>query len=330
MNKDIVLTGIKPTGKPHIGNYIGAMKPALALSQDNNKTPVYFIADYHALTSIHEPNLFKQYTYEVAASWLAMGLNPDRVIFYRQSDISEIFELSWILACSTPKGLMNRAHAYKTKVDENTTKNIDVDNGVNMGLFTYPILMAADILLFNSKTVPVGKDQIQHVEIARDIAKYFNNTFDNLFIEPSYQIQEETAVLPGLDGRKMSKSYNNTIPLFSEETKLKKLINKIKTDSAPPDAPKSINSSLFTLYKEFATPEQIKEMASKFQSGISYGDIKKELFTLINENLKNPREKYNYLLNNTYIIDEILEKGGNKAREICKPRLELIKKAIGR
>ncbi|KIQ93140.1 Tryptophan--tRNA ligase [Anoxybacillus thermarum] len=329
MDNKIVLTGIKPTGRPHLGNYIGAIKPALNLAKELESLSIFFIADYHALTSIKNPELFKEYTYDVAATWLAMGLDPNKVIFYKQSDIPQIFELSWILSCFTPKGLMNRAHAYKAKVDENKAKNIDIDMGVNMGLFTYPILMAADILLFNSNIVPVGKDQVQHVEIARDIANAFNNCYGEIFTEPSYLIRQETAVIPGLDGRKMSKSYNNTIPLFCEPKELKNLINKIKTDSSLPNEPKNIDSPLFLLYKEFATDEQIEEMKEKFINGIPWGEVKKELFEVINSFLETPRKKYNYLMNNRHLIDEILEEGAKKAQEICIPNLNKIKEKIG-
>lgn len=327
--KKIILTGIKPTGKPHIGNYIGAIKPALSLVNSNDITPIYFIADSHALTTINNPRLLTEYTYDVAATWLALGLDPEKVIFYKQSDIPEIFELSWILSCLTPKGLMNRAHAYKSKVQSNQGNGLDIDTGVNMGLYTYPILMAADILLFNTYKVPVGKDQIQHVEIARDIATYFNNTYSETFKIPEYKIEEESSLITGLDGRKMSKSYNNTIPLFSEEKELKKLIKKIKTDSLEPNEPKDLNNPLFTLYKEFANQNQINEMSVKFKEGISYGDIKNELFDLINNNLLEPRQKYNYLLKNPDLIDSILADGAIKARKICSEKLKTVKKNIG-
>lgn len=220
--KKTILTGIKPTGQVHLGNYMGAIKPALKLAQVQEYQAAYFVADYHALTKTHDAEEFRQLSYGIAATWLALGLDPEKAIFYRQSDVPEIFELNWVLSCFSPKGLMNRAHAYKSMVDSNQGSGKDADLGVNMGLFNYPILMAADILMFKTNIVPVGKDQIQHVEIVRDIAEHFNNNYGKTFILPEYQIQEDTAVLPGLDGRKMSKSYNNTIPLFTEQKNSKK------------------------------------------------------------------------------------------------------------
>ncbi|TMU87627.1 tryptophan--tRNA ligase [Bacillus sp. BHET2] len=328
--KKQVLTGIKPTGRIHLGNYIGAIKPALQLAENESYDTAYFVADYHGLTKVHDQKEMKELSYGVAATWLALGLDPDRAIFYRQSDVPEIFELSWILACFAPKGLMNRAHAYKSIVEENQNGGKDVDMGVNMGLFTYPILMAADILLFQSKMVPVGKDQVQHVEIARDIAESFNKHYGETFVLPEYRIQEETAVLPGLDGRKMSKSYNNTIPLFEEPKKLQKLLNKIKTDSTPPEEPKNTKSSvIFSLYKEFAAPYQIEEMRRKFQDGIGWGEAKKELFQVMNSFIEGPRSKYEELMANPHILDAILEDGAEKARQKTIPFMKEIKKKMG-
>lgn len=331
MTKQTILTGIKPTGTPHIGNYIGAIKPALSLSVENNRC-LYFIADYHALTIIRDPELLQQLYYEVAATWLAMGLDPSKVIFYRQSDIPEVFELNWILACSAPKGLMNRAHAYKAIVAENQEAGIkDLDKGVNMGLFTYPILMAADILLFKTDLVPVGKDQVQHVEIARDIATKFNNDFGDIFRIPKYVVGEETAVIPGLDGRKMSKSYGNTIPLFIQPEKLRKLVFRIKTDSSQPDEPKDpSNSTIFHIYKEFATKEQINDLQKRYLEGISWGEAKKELFEVMNTFLEKPRRIYYELMEDKGQIDAILRDGAEKAREIAIPLIEEIRKGIGR
>jgi tryptophanyl-tRNA synthetase len=330
MDRPTVLTGIKPTGHPHLGNYIGAIKPALEMAKDSSFQGIYFIADYHALNSVQDRQKFKEYTYEIAAAWLALGLDPETVIFYRQSDVPEILELHWILSCMTPKGLMNRAHAYKSKVEENKLEGNDLDAGVNMGLFTYPILMAADILLFNSDKVPVGKDQVQHVEIARDIAENFNRTFGEALKLPNYVIEEETAVIPGLDGRKMSKSYGNTIPLFSEETALKKLINKIVTDSTPPEEPKEVKgSSLFTLYKEFAAAGEVESLREKYQQGIGWGQVKKEVFEVLNRELEKPRQNYYAYLDNTMLLDEILEKGAEEARRIASVQLKKIKEMIG-
>ncbi|MCM3783628.1 tryptophan--tRNA ligase [Neobacillus mesonae] len=331
MDKKVVLTGIKPTGKVHVGNYIGAMKPALKLAENENCTALFFIADYHGLTFIQDRDHFKELSYGIAATWLAMGLDPDKVIFYRQSDIPEIFELSWILSCLTPKGLMNRAHAYKAIVDKNELSGIERDTNVNMGLYTYPILMTSDILLFQSDQVPVGRDQIQHVEIARDIAEAFNRSYGETFKLPNYLVEDDTAVIPGLDGRKMSKSYNNTIPLFETEANLKKLINKIKTNSVPPGLPKETSdSSLFMLYKEFATAEQIAILKKKYKEGIGWGEVKQELYEVMNTFLAEPRQKYNELIASPHNIDRILKEGAEKAREIATPFLEEVRTRLGR
>lgn len=331
MNKEIVLTGIKPTGKVHVGNYIAAIKPALQMAKVSDCTALFFIADYHGLTFIQDKEEFNNLSYGIAATWLAMGLDPERVIFYRQSDVPEIFELNWILSCLTPKGLMNRAHAYKAILDKNEQLGVDMDSGVNMGLYTYPILMAADILLFQSDKVPVGKDQIQHVEIARDIAEGFNRNFGDTFKLPKYVVDEYTAVIPGLDGRKMSKSYNNTIPLFESTEEFKKLINKMKTDSTPPNEPKDPDTSnVFLLYKEFATPEQIQELRNKYLNGISWGEAKQELFQVMNDYLEEPRKKYNELMAEPDQIDHILFEGAKKARAMAAPFLEKVKTKIGR
>lgn len=328
--KKTILTGIKPTGQIHLGNYIGAIKPALQLAEIGGHQAAYFIADYHGLTKIHNPKEFRKLSYGIAAAWLALGLDPNKVIFYRQSDVPELFELNWVLSCFASKGLMNRAHAYKGIVDKNKKVDRDLDYGVNMGTFTYPILMAADILLFKTGIVPVGKDQIQHVEIARDIAESFNNNYGETFVLPEYKVQEDTAVLPGLDGRKMSKSYNNTVPLFEEPKKLQKLINKITTDSLPPQTPKDPDASiLFTLYKEFASPFEIEKMRERYLSGIGWGDAKRELFTVMNNYLEEPRTKYNELLASPETLDEILISGAAKARAVSAPFLKEIKMKIG-
>jgi tryptophanyl-tRNA synthetase len=325
-----ILTGIKPTGKIHLGNYIGAIKPALELADSGEYRAAYFVADYHGLTKIHDGAEFNQLSYGIAATWLALGLDPDKVIFYRQSDIPEIFELSWILSCFASKGLMNRAHAYKAAVEANNIAEKDADFGVNMGLFNYPVLMAADILMFKTEVVPVGKDQIQHIEIARDIAESFNHHYGETFLLPEYKIQKDTAVLPGLDGRKMSKSYNNTIPLFEEPGKLQKLINKIKTDSLPPEAPKDLQSSvLFMLYKEFASEVEVKNMRAEYQKGIGWGEVKKELFHTMNRFMEEPREKYKELMSSPETIDRILQEGAEKARAVSAPFLKEIKRKIG-
>ncbi|CAM3335712.1 tryptophan--tRNA ligase [Paenibacillus lupini] len=331
MSDKIVLTGIKPTGQVHVGNYIAAIKPALQIAQNSHCTALYFVADYHGLTFIQNRESFNELSYGIAATWLALGLNPEKVIFYRQSDVPEIFELSWILSCLAPKGLMNRAHAYKAVVDKNEQLGLDMDAGVNMGLFTYPILMAADILLFQTDEVPVGKDQIQHVEIARDLAEAFNRNYGETLKLPSYIVDDQTAVIPGLDGRKMSKSYNNTIPLFESAANLKKLISRIKTDSTAPHEPKDPDSSnIFLLYKEFASAAQVEELRDNFHSGISWGDAKQELYQVMNAYLEQPREKYHKLMASRDEIDEILSAGAKKARAMAQPLLEQVKHKIGR
>ncbi|MGQ3685515.1 MAG: tryptophan--tRNA ligase [Candidatus Loosdrechtia sp.] len=333
MEKKIVLTGIKPTGRPHLGNYLGAIKPSLTLAKDEQYQAIYFIADYHALTAIRNPAYFRQVCYEVAATWLALGLNPEKVIFYRQSDIPEIFELAWILACFTPKGLMNRAHAYKAAVAQNLEIGIsDTDAGINMGLYNYPVLMAADILLFQTDLVPVGRDQIQHIEITGDIARIFNHTYGDVFKLPEHFIQdEEIASLPGLDGRKMSKSYDNTIPLFVSPEQLQKLVFSIKTDSSSPTDPKDpATSALFLIYKEFARPEQVESMRKRYLQGIAWADVKKELFETLNSFLEKPRQLYNQLITDHQKMDRLLTEGARKARSLAIPCMESIRKAISR
>ncbi|MFD3450084.1 tryptophan--tRNA ligase [Microbacteriaceae bacterium 4G12] len=330
MSKPVVLTGIKSTGHPHLGNYIGAIKPALEMAKRPDMQGMYFIADYHALNAVQDPKQLNGYTYEVAATWLALGLDPNQVIFYRQSDVPEILELHWILSCFTPKGLMNRAHAYKAVVEKNKGEGLDPDTGVNMGLFTYPILMSADILMFHANFVPVGKDQIQHVEIARDIVSAFNHTYGDILTMPQYVVQEESAVLPGLDGRKMSKSYGNTILLFDSPEQLKKKIFKIKTDSSLPTEPKNPDTStLFLLYREFATSEETNEMRRKYKEGIGWGTVKQEVFEVINRELEKPRERYQMYMENKMLIDEILQKGAKQARQQANIHLQQIKKSIG-
>lgn len=329
MNKTI-LTGIKPTGQIHLGNYMGAIKPALAYAKTEGYLASYFVADYHALTKTQNQKEFRERSSGVAAAWMALGLDTERATFYRQSDIPEIFELNWILSNFASKGLMNRAHAYKAIVESNIASGKDADSGVNMGLFNYPVLMASDILMFQTQLVPVGKDQVQHIEIARDIALNFNRDYGETFVLPEYLIQENTAVLPGLDGRKMSKSYNNTIPLFEEPKKLQKLINRIKTDSLAPEEPKDPNTSIvFTLYKEFASEVEIEQMRKQYEQGISWGDAKKELFNVANRFLEEPREKYNELMSSPETIDKILGEGAEKARSVSVPMLQDIKRKIG-
>lgn len=278
MASKTILTGIKPTGKVHFGNYLGAIRPALDLANNENinEKSVFFIADYHALTTIKDKDKLDFYTRSVAASWIALGLDAQKTLIFRQSDIPEIFELNWILSCLTSKGLMNRAHAYNAKVAENEKNNKDTDYNVNMGLFSYPILMSADILLFGTDIVPVGRDQIQHVEIARDIADSFNNLYGKTLKIPEYSINDAVAAIQGNDGRKMSKSYNNTLFVFEESSKMKKYIMKMKTDSSGSLEPKKTeNSEIFQLYKQFATENEIYEMEQSYINGIGWGGCEK-------------------------------------------------------
>ena len=327
--KERILTGIKPTGYAHLGNYFGAIKPAIELSKNENNDCLYFIADYHALTTVKTREEMIDYFYNIACTWLACGLDPNKTIFYKQSDIPEDLELNWILCNLTPKGLMNRAHAYKACVEKNLEANQDKDAGVNMGLYNYPILMTADIILFNANKVPVGLDQTQHVEIARDIATNFNNRYGKTFVLPEVLVQEETNVLVGLDGRKMSKSYGNTIQLFTDEKTLQKSVNRIVTDSRLPGEPKDTDNTICKLYKLFVTKEKYKEFENKMHLGLGWGEAKKELFYVMNEYISPMREKYNYYQSHREEVDKILSDGAKKACEIAKECLEKVKKAIG-
>ncbi len=324
-----VLTGIKPTGYAHLGNYFGAIKPAIELSKDENYECFYFIADYHALTTLKTKDEMKEYFYNIACTWLACGLDPNRVIFYRQSDIKEVFEINWILCNVTPKGLMNRAHAYKAIVENNEQNNLDRDANVNMGLYNYPILMASDILSFGADLVPVGLDQKQHIEIARDIAMAFNKKYQEVFNIPDCYIQENNNTLVGLDGRKMSKSYNNTIQLFTDEKELKKKINKIVTDSKLPGEPKDVNCTINKLYKLFVDENRAKDFEQKLKDGLSWGEAKNMLFEVANNYIKPMREKFLYFMNNKNLVDEILKQGAIKAQKYAREYLKNVRKAIG-
>ncbi len=327
--KERILTGITTTGTPHIGNYVGAIRPAIKMSHQKNVESFFFLANLHALVKCQKPEEVRQSTLEIAASWLALGLDPEHSTFYRQSDVPEISELSWILTCVTAKGLMNRSHAYKAAVAENAEGN-DPDKGVTMGLFCYPILMSADIVMFNPKKVPVGKDQIQHLEMARDIAQRFNHIYGETFVLPEVMMEQESALLMGLDGRKMSKSYHNTIPLFCSEKDLLKLIRKIKTDSLEPGEPKDpANSSLFSWFQTFATPSEVADMRKQYEEGIAWGAVKDALFEAINRELKEPRERYQEWIANPQKIDQILIKGAERARAISVPFLQQIKQKVG-
>jgi len=325
--KDRIITGIKPTGILHIGNYFGAIKPFLEMSKEYDS--LIFIADYHALNYIKNAEELKDYSFQLACGYLASGLDPEKVIFFRQSDIPEVFELNWILSNVTPKGLMNRAHAYKAIVEQNEELGIEKDSNVNMGLYNYPILMAADILLYNTKFVPVGLDQKQHCEIARDLAGYFNGRYGETFVLPEPKIEDSVAVIKGLDGRKMSKSYNNTIQLFTDEKTLQKTINRIVTDSRLPGEPKDPECTLSNLYSLFADKSTTEEFKNKLINGLGWGDAKKELFNVMNNVLSPMREKYNYYYNNPKIVEEILQKGAERARILARKTLEKVRKKIG-
>jgi tryptophanyl-tRNA synthetase len=331
MTKATVLTGITTTGTPHLGNYVGAIRPAIAASKNENVAPFYFLADYHALIKCQEPDRVRQSSLEIAATWLALGLDTSNAVFYRQSDVPEILELTWILTCVTAKGLMNRAHAYKASVAENEQGGEkDPDKGVTMGLFSYPILMAADILMFKADKVPVGKDQIQHIEMARDIAARFNHIYGEHFTLPEAVVEEHGATLLGLDGRKMSKSYNNTIPLFEPEKKLRKLINKIKTNSLEPGEPKDPDTcTLFSIYQAFATKAEVSEIRQRYADGIGWGEMKQVLFEYINEHITPARERYEALMQAPDHIEQQLQEGARKARAISIPFLKELRDAVG-
>ena len=326
-----ILTGIKPTGQIHIGNYVGAIKPSLELAKQDNISSYLFIADSHSLTIHLSSSELKDSIYQSASAWLACGLDPSKVFFYCQSDIPELFELNWILSCLTPKGLMNRAHSYKAKTDQNLQLGKkDKDDKINMGLYNYPILMTADILLFSPHQVPVGKDQLQHLEMARDIAQKFNHIYkSDLFTTPQALIRDQE-VLPGLDGRKMSKSYNNEIPLFLESKKLQKLIRKIKTDSLPAEEPKETkNCLIFQIYKHFADTEEIKNLKDRYTQGIGWGEAKDILFHKIEDHFKNKKEIYNHYMSHPKELEKILKEGSEKVRETAQDFLKQVKKTVG-
>lgn len=324
-----VLTGITTTGTPHLGNYVGAIRPAVAASKQAGKRCFFFLADYHALIKCQDPKIVRESSLKIAATWLAAGLDTDQVTFYRQSDIPEITELCWLLTCVSAKGLLNRAHAYKAAVDSNLHDNNDPDYGVTMGLFNYPILMAADILMFNAHKVPVGKDQVQHLEMARDIAGRFNHIYGEHFVLPEAEVGE-AAVLEGLDGRKMSKSYDNTIALFDDSKQLRKHIMKIVTNSQQPGEPKDPeNSTVFAIYNAFANAEQSAQMRQDFAAGIGWGDAKQKLFELLDQELSPMRDRYQQLINNPAEIEAKLQQGASKARQQATPFLAKLRQAVG-
>ncbi len=329
MSNEIALTGIKPSVTPHIGNYLGMIRPALELAQEYQA--LYFIADYHALTTVNKPDALKRLTYDVAATWLALGLDPEKVIFYRQSDIPEVMELTWILACFTPKGLLNRAHAYKAAIDENVDKNKKPDEGINSGLFFYPALMAADILLFDTNFVPVGQDQKQHIEITRDITQAINNTYGNVLTLPEAVIREDVMTIPGLDGRKMSKSYDNVIPMFAPSKQLRKRVMRIVTDSRRPEDPKDPETdNVFAIYKHFASPEDIARVQKGYlEGGLAYSQIKTELYELLEADFAAARERYGQFMQDWDYLETVLLQGAEKARKISVPKIAKVRTALG-
>ncbi|GAB3491147.1 tryptophan--tRNA ligase [Curvibacter fontanus] len=325
-----VLTGITTSGTPHLGNYVGAIRPAIAASRAAGVQSYYFLADYHALIKVDEPARIQRSTLEIAASWIACGLDPERVTFYRQSDVPEIPELTWFLTCVCGKGLLNRAHAYKASVDKNNAAGVDPDADVTAGLFMYPVLMAADILMFNAHRVPVGRDQIQHIEMARDIAASFNHLYGEHFVLPEAQIEESVATLPGLDGRKMSKSYDNTIPLFAPREQIRKLIAGIKTDSRAPGEPKDTEgSALFQIYQAFATPEETAKLRQAYANGIAWAEAKTNLFERIDQEIAPKREAYETLISHPERLEEMLKAGAARARAIATPFTTRLRHAVG-
>ncbi len=330
MARQRVLTGITTTGTPHLGNYVGAIRPAIAASRDSSIDSFFFLADYHALIKCQDPALVRQSSKEIAATWLALGLDTEQALFYRQSDIPEIPELTWVLCCNAAKGLMNRAHAYKAAVQANEEAGEDPDFGITMGLFSYPVLMAADILMFNAHQIPVGRDQIQHVEMARDIAQRFNHNFAEVFTPPEAVVDDSVAVLQGLDGRKMSKSYNNTIPLFAGEKALRKSINKIKTNLLEPGEPKDPDdSTVFQVWAAFASADETARMRAEFENGIAWGEAKKQLFELVNAELSPARERYQQLMDDPDHVEAVLQRGAERAREFSVPLMQKVREAVG-
>ena len=341
---ETILTGVKPTGAPHIGNYVGAIRPALELAK-SHKRSFLFIADYHALNAVNDPETLRRDTYEVAACWLALGLNHEKTIFYRQSDIPEIQEITTILTAVTPKGLMDRSHAYKAAVDKNVTENRDPDADVNMGLYTYPILMAADILSMQADIVPVGRDQIQHIEFTRDIAGYFNRTFK--IASPNFQLKSpigmtaiskigadgniEGGVLPGIDGRKMSKSYGNHIPVFLDSESRRKLVMKIVTNSQRPEEPKNPDENyIYQIYRQIADPLDVISMRNAFvHGGLGYGEAKKMLLEVLEKKFQEPTQIYKGLMADTKKIDKLLASGSEQARIVARATLSTMREVIG-
>ena len=329
-----VLTGITTTGTPHLGNYVGAIRPAVAASREPGVDSFLFLADYHALIKCDDPQRVLRSRLEIAATWLACGLDPARVTFYRQSDIPEITELNWLLTCVTPKGLMNRAHAYKASTDANQAKGEEEDAGITMGLFGYPVLMAADILMFNAHRVPVGRDQVQHIEMARDIASRFNHLYGagrDHFVLPEAQIEEDVALLPGLDGRKMSKSYDNTLPLFEGGAKaLRETVARIVTDSRLPGEPKTVEgSALVMIHDAMATLQERSALHADLRGGLGWGEAKTRVAALLESRIAPMRERYDALIARPDDIEDILLDGARRARALAGPFLAQLREAVG-
>jgi tryptophanyl-tRNA synthetase len=324
------LTGITPSGTPHLGNYVGAIRPSVQASLRADVQNFYFLADYHALIKVDDPARIQRSTMEIAASWLASGLDPERVTFYRQSDIPEIAELTWLLTCVTSKGLLNRAHAYKAAVDQNTAAQQEPDAEISAGLFMYPVLMAADILMFKAHQVPVGRDQVQHIEMARDIAQRFNHLYGEHLTLPQALIEDNVATLPGLDGRKMSKSYDNHIPLFAPRQQLKKLVAGILTDSRAPGEPKETEgSALFQIYQAFASVEETAALRQAYLDGIGWADAKQLLFERVDREMAPMRERYITLMAEPAKMEAILRAGAEKARKLATPFTAELRHAVG-
>jgi tryptophanyl-tRNA synthetase len=330
MSIERFLTGITTSGTPHLGNYVGSIRPSVRASLQDGVQSFYFLADYHALIKIDDPARIQRSTLEIAASWLACGLDPERVVFYRQSDIPEIPELTWFLSCVLGKGVLNRAHAYKAAVDKNNAAGDDPDADVNVGLFMYPVLMGADILMFKAHQVPVGRDQVQHIEMARDMAHSFNYRYGEHFVAPEAAIEDNVATLPGLDGRKMSKSYDNTIPLFASHGQLQKLIGSIVTDSKPPGEPKTVDgSALFQIFKAFASADETAALTKAYTDGIAWGEAKQLVFERIDAEIAPMRAAYEALINDPTKIETILKAGADKARAIATPFMTQLRHAVG-
>ncbi|RYF27836.1 MAG: tryptophan--tRNA ligase [Comamonadaceae bacterium] len=324
------LTGITTTGTPHLGNFVGSIRPSVQASLRPGVQSFYFLADYHALIKCEDPVRIQRSTLEIAASWLAAGLNPEHVTFYRQSDVPEIPELNWLLSCVTGKGVLNRAHAYKASQDKNAEAGREADDGVTAGLFMYPVLMGADILLFKAHKVPVGRDQAQHIEMARDMAASFNHLYGEHFVLPEAVIDEQVALLPGLDGRKMSKSYNNTIALFTPRDQLRKLIMGLLTDSRAPGEPKDTEgSALFQIYQAFATEAETDALRQQYAAGIAWGDAKQMLFERVDQVIAPMRERYESLMADPGQIEDTLQAGAERARALATPFIRELRTAVG-